>query len=94
MTAENNHAIAIASLSNWLKILRQFFFFLTNEKQNQNLSHLARAIFFFIAPCTYDFSRALSKFQVIPWSSNWFILLFAPIVNGWSNCALVLTFRQ
>ena len=46
MTAENNNAIAIATLSNWLKILRQSFF-LTNEKQNQNLSHLARAIFFY-----------------------------------------------
>ena len=29
-----------------------------------------------IAPCTSDFSRALSKLQVIPRNCDWFIALF------------------
>ena len=38
-----------------------------------------------IAPCTHNFSHALSKIQVIARNSNWFIALFAPVVNGLSN---------
>ena len=39
-----------------------------------------------IAPCTRDFSRALSKFQIISRNCDWFIALFAPVVIGRSNC--------
>ena len=38
-----------------------------------------------IAPCTRDFSRALSKFQIIAGKCDWFIALFAPFVIGRSN---------
>ena len=38
-----------------------------------------------IAPCTRDFSGALSKFQIIARNCNWFIALFAPAVIGRSN---------
>ena len=38
-----------------------------------------------IAPCTRDFSRALSKLQVIARNCDWFIALFAPVVIGGSN---------
>ena len=48
--------------------------FSTNEKENQT-----------IAPRACNFSRALSKLQVIPWNSDWFIALFAPIVIGGSK---------
>ena len=46
-----------------------------------------------IAPCTLDFSRALSKFQIIARNCDWFIALFALswLVGG---MALVLVFRQ
>ena len=33
-----------------------------------------------------DFSRALSKFEIIARNCDWFIALFAPVVIGWSNC--------
>ena len=39
-----------------------------------------------IAPCTRDFSRAFSKFQIIARNYDWFIALFAPVVIGRSNC--------
>jgi len=38
-----------------------------------------------MAPCTHDFSRALSDLQVIAWNCDWFILLFSPAVIGWSE---------
>ena len=38
-----------------------------------------------ITPSTNDFSRPLSKLQVISRTSEWFIALFAPLVIGWSN---------
>ena len=38
MTVESNYVIVIATLSDWLT-------FSTNEKQNQNQSHLVRVIF-------------------------------------------------
>ena len=37
------------------------------------------------APCTHDFSRALSKLQVIASNSDWFIALFALVVIGWND---------
>ena len=46
-----------------------------------------------IAPCTRDFSRALSKLDVIARSSDWLIAQFAPVVVGRNNY-LVLVFRQ
>ena len=48
MTDESNYAIAIAMLRDWFKISRQFF----NQWGAQQKP---------IAPCTRDFSRALSK---------------------------------
>ena len=39
-----------------------------------------------IAPCTCDFSHALSELQVIARTCDWFIVLFAPVVIGRSNC--------
>ena len=38
-----------------------------------------------MAPCTHDFSRALSDLQVIARNCDWFILLFSPAVIGWSE---------
>ena len=38
-----------------------------------------------MAPSMHDFSYALSKLQVIAKNSDWFIMLFAPIVIGESN---------
>ena len=36
--------------------------------------------------CTHNnFSRTLSKLQVIAKNSDWFITLFAPVVTGWGN---------
>ena len=35
-----------------------------------------------IAPCTRDFSRALSALQVVAGNCDWFIALFAPILIG------------
>ena len=43
MTVESNYAVAIATLGDWLKKSRASFS--TNKKQNQNQSHLVRAIF-------------------------------------------------
>ena len=39
-----------------------------------------------IAPYTRDFSRSLSELQVIARNCGWFIMLFAPVVIGRSNC--------
>ena len=39
-----------------------------------------------MAPCARDFSRALSKLQIIVRNCDWFIALFAPVVIGRSNC--------
>ena len=65
MTVEGDYAIAIAALSDWLKISRQFF----NQWEAKP-----------IAPCSRDFFRTLSKLQVIARNSDWFIALFAPVV--------------
>ena len=46
-----------------------------------------------IAPCTRDFSRALSKFQIIARNCDWLIALFVSVVIGRSNC-FSLVFRQ
>ena len=39
-----------------------------------------------IAPCTRDFSRALSVLQVISRNCDWFVALSAPVLIGRSNC--------
>ena len=38
-----------------------------------------------ITACTRDFSRTLNKLQVIDANSDWFIVLFAPVVIGHSS---------
>ena len=38
-----------------------------------------------IAPCTHDFSRASSEFQVIARNSDCFMVLFVPVVIGQSD---------
>ena len=77
MTIESNNAIAIATVSDWLQNLAPIFS--SNEKR-------------LIAPCTRNFSRPLTrsysrllKLQVIAWSSDWFIALFAFVVIGRRN---------
>ena len=39
-----------------------------------------------IAPCTRDFSRALSELEIIARNCDWLIVLFAPVVIGRKNC--------
>ena len=43
MTVESNYAIAIATLTDWLKRFAPVF--LAKEKQNKNQSHLSNMIF-------------------------------------------------
>ena len=38
-----------------------------------------------LAPCTRDFSRALSELQIIARNCDWFIVLFVPVVIGRKN---------
>mgnify|MGYP000205830385 CR=1 FL=1 len=73
MTVERNHPIAIATLSDWFKNLAIVFQPIENAKPKPT------------APCTCDFSRALSKLQVNVRNSDWFDALFAPVVIGRSN---------
>ena len=73
MTVEGNYVIAIAALSDWLKRLAPVFQPMRSKTKP-------------IAPCTRDFSRALSKFQIISRNCDWFIALPAPVVIGRSNC--------
>ena len=73
MTVESNYVIAIATLVIGLKNSRQFF----NQWEAKPKQ---------IAPCTRDFSRALSELQVIARNCDWLIALFVPIVIGRSNC--------
>ena len=34
-----------------------------------------------VAPCSHDFSRALSKLQVFAWNYDWLIVLFALFIH-------------
>ena len=70
MTVESNYEVP--SLIDCLDNSPRFS---TNEKQNQNQSHFVRAIF----------PRALSNSQVLSRSSDWFIMIFAPVVIARSN---------
>jgi len=56
-------------ISDWLKSLAPVFQPMRSKSKS-------------IAPCTRDYSRALSKLQVIARNSDWFITLFAPVVIG------------
>ena len=69
MTVESNYAIAIAELSDCLKSLALVFQPMRSDTKP-------------IAPCTRDFSRALSKLEVIARNSDCFISLFGPVVIG------------
>ena len=71
MTVESNYAIAIATLSDWLK--RVAFQPMRSKTKP-------------IAPCARHFSSALSELQVIARNCDWFIALFDPAVIGRSNC--------
>ena len=73
MTVESNYVFAIATLSDWLKRLAPAFQPMRNKTKP-------------IAPCTRDFSRATSELQVIARNCDWFIVVFAPVVIGRSNC--------
>ena len=74
MTVESTYVIAIAAHSDWLKRLAPVF------QPVRSKTKTNRAMY------TRDFSRALSKFQIIARNCDWFIALFAPVVIGWSNC--------
>ena len=74
MTVESNYVIAITTLSDWLITLAPQFF---NQRESKPKP---------IAPCTRDFSRALSELQVIARNYDWFIAQPAPVVIGRSNC--------
>ena len=73
MTVQSNYVIAIATLSDWLKRLARVFQPMRSKTKP-------------IVPCTPDFSLTLSELQVSPRNCDCFIVLFAPVVNGWSNC--------
>ena len=74
MTVESALTIEIATVSDWLKKISRQFFIQWEAKPKR------------IAPYTRDFSRALSKLQVICRDSDGFIvLLLARVVIGWSN---------
>ena len=78
MTVESNNyyaiAIAIATLSDWLKILAPVF--QSMRSKNQNQSHHVHVIF----------SRTLSELHIIARNFDWFIVLFVPVVIGHNNC--------
>ena len=73
MTVESNYAIAIATLSDWLKRLAPVF---------QPMISTTKPI----TPRTRDFSRALRELRIIARNCDWFIVLFVPVVIGRSNC--------
>ena len=75
MTVEINYMIAIATLNDWLKRLAPVLQPMRSKPKPKP-----------IAPCTRDFSRALSKLQVIAGNCDWLVALFAPFVIGRSNC--------
>ena len=72
MTVESNYVLRLLRLVIGLKVSRQCFSQLEAKPKP-------------IAPCTRDFSRALSKLQVIARNSDWFIALFAYVVIVRSN---------
>ena len=73
MTVESNYVIVIATLNDWLKRLVPVFQPMRSKTRTNRV-------------CMSDFSRTLSKFQIIPRNCDWFITVFAPVVIGCSNC--------
>jgi len=73
MTVESNYVIASATLNDWLKRLASVFQPMRSKPKP-------------IALSTRDFSRALSKLQIIARNCDWFIAVFAAVVIGRSNC--------
>ena len=73
MTVESNYAIAIATLSDWVKRLAPVIQPMRSKTKTNH--HRTR-----------DFSRALSEWQIIARSCDWFIVLFVPVVIGRNNC--------
>ena len=67
MTIENNYAIAIAMLDDWLKTLAPNF---QPMRGKTNRTLCARL------------SRAFSKLQVVSMNFDWFIALPAPVMIG------------
>ena len=81
MTVENNSAIAIDTLSDWLKNLEPVFQPMKTSLGKLGFAAKPKPI----APCTRDFSCALNKLHVIARNSDWSITLSAPAVIGRSN---------
>ena len=73
MTGESNYVIAIATLSGWLKRIAPVF--------QPMRSKTKRTMY-----ARFNFSCPLSELQVIARKRDWFIVLFAPVVIGRSNC--------
>ena len=73
MTVESNYMLRLLRLMIGLKDSRQFFSQWEAKPKP-------------IATCTRDFSRALSKLQIVARNCDWFIALFVPVVIGRSNC--------
>ena len=71
MTVESNYAIAIATLSDWLKRLAPVF---QPMKSKTKTSRTTYARFF------------PSELQIIARNCGWFIVLFVPVVIGRNNC--------
>ena len=69
---ESYCAIAIATLSDWLKNLAPVFKRMSSEGKP-------------MVSCELDFSCTLSKLLVIDKNSDWFLVLFAPFVIGRGN---------
>ena len=74
----SNYVIVIAPFGDWPKNLMPVFQLVRSKSKTNS------------APCTCDFSLALTEAQVpvIARNSDWFIELFAPVVIVWSNYTL------
>ena len=72
----------LSKVITWLRLLR----LVIGLKDSRQFFHQREAKPKPIAPCTRDFSRALSELQVIARNCDWFIALFVPVVIGRNNC--------
>ena len=72
MKVESNYAIAIATLSDWLKRLAPVF----QPMRSKNKTSCTPYAFFF---------RALSELQIIARNCDWLIVPFVPVVSDWSE---------
>ena len=72
----------LSKVIKWLRLLR----LVIGSKDSRQFFNQWEAKPKPIAPCTRDFSRALSELQVIARNCDWFISLAAPVVIGRSNC--------